>query len=308
MPRRSNAFQKLVLHIHRVLANDATVTESELLPDHRHGGTREVDVVVRSTIAGHAVTISIEATASTRAADVEWVEQMLKKHECLPTNRLVLVSETGFSERARKVAQAAGASALSLAEAEELNWTEIVGKEASLEYQRYDFDPREVIAVLRNNSVPPQCELQPETMLCDASGAEVEPALTSVLRALRDPRFGPQAMERANGDNINFGSLEYSVEPAVFVRIESGELVEIRCIRVGYAIRRLVATVPLRHGSWSGTPVAFGTAATPMGKVALTVVETSESGPSVTITSPNPYSGKEETQPTMRIKRESSAD
>ncbi len=57
----------------------------------RAGGEREVDVAISSEVAGHKVTVSVEATASRRPATVEWVERMVKKHESLPTSKLVLV-------------------------------------------------------------------------------------------------------------------------------------------------------------------------------------------------------------------------
>ena len=304
MPKRSNAFQKLILHIHRTLAGDATVTESELLADHRHGGTREVDVVLRSTVAGHSIIVSVEATSAARPADVEWVEQMLKKHESLPTNRLVLVSESGFTERALTVANAGAASALSIAEAEVLDWTQIVAKESSLEYQRFDFDPRAAYAIVVSEGVERRVPLEPATMLLEASGEKGELAGPVVRRALTDPRFGPAAMQRATEESAELGALEFSTVPPLFVRDPEGAVMPVDRIHVDYAVRRLTATVPLRHGAWSGTPVAFGSAKTTHGTVSLTVVESRESGPSVTITSPNPYTGKDETQPTMRVARD----
>lgn len=67
------------------------------------GEEREVDVVIRSTIAGQSVTIGIEATM--RKSDSPWVEQTIGKHVDLPTDRLVLVAEKGFSKPARRYAE-----------------------------------------------------------------------------------------------------------------------------------------------------------------------------------------------------------
>ena len=74
---------------------------------------REVDVVIRSTIAGHQLVVSVEATATGRKADTSWVERMLGKHADLPTSHLVLVSQAGFSATAMALAAAKGAAMLS---------------------------------------------------------------------------------------------------------------------------------------------------------------------------------------------------
>lgn len=73
-----------------------------MLEQRTTGVLREVDVVVRSDIAGHEVIVGIEARASARKADLLWVETLLGKHEDLPTSKLVLVSESGFTGPAER--------------------------------------------------------------------------------------------------------------------------------------------------------------------------------------------------------------
>jgi hypothetical protein len=112
MPKRSNLFQDVVAIVHRHMAGDATVEESALLTNRETGAKREVDVVIRTHVAGHDVVVSVEASATSRPADIEWVEQMLRKHSKLPTNTLVLVSAGGFTAAARREAEAGGAAAI----------------------------------------------------------------------------------------------------------------------------------------------------------------------------------------------------
>lgn len=95
--------------IHGHMAGSATVEPSAFLRSRTTGATREVDVVVRSMSAGHEVVVSIEAVSRSRKATREWVDQMLGKHADLPTNKLVLISERGFTRDAREAAVAAGA-------------------------------------------------------------------------------------------------------------------------------------------------------------------------------------------------------
>jgi len=62
--------------------------------------------VLRTQTAGHETVIAIEAAAGGRPATVEWVEQMIGKHKNLPTDKVVLVAEAGFSKQARSLATA----------------------------------------------------------------------------------------------------------------------------------------------------------------------------------------------------------
>ena len=76
-----------------------------MLIDFHTGAKREVDVVVRGRVAGREVVMSIECRDHARPQTVEWVEQEVQKHSRLPTNVLVLASSSGFSGKARQIAQ-----------------------------------------------------------------------------------------------------------------------------------------------------------------------------------------------------------
>lgn len=109
MPKRSNEFQAIVFMIKQHVAPaGATVTESKEMRDARTTEDREVDVVIEFRAADEDIVISAEVQDRSRPADIQWVEQQIAKHESLPTQRLVLVSRSGFSKRARLRADAAG--------------------------------------------------------------------------------------------------------------------------------------------------------------------------------------------------------
>lgn len=97
MPKRTNTFQQVVAVIHDHMADGATVEESAMVTPIRGGPPREVDVLVTSTVAGHEIRVAVEACRRTRRADTPWVESMIGKHQDLPTHRLVLYSDSGFS-------------------------------------------------------------------------------------------------------------------------------------------------------------------------------------------------------------------
>jgi hypothetical protein len=83
-----------------------TVTESKKLYDQASDTMREVDVVAEGTVDGDAITVSVEVIDHERPASLTWVDQMLGKHMHMPTNRLVLVSWSGFSRAALRKAGA----------------------------------------------------------------------------------------------------------------------------------------------------------------------------------------------------------
>lgn len=91
--------------LHRHLGT-TSVEESAELTHRLTGEPREVDVVIRETVAGYDVVISVEATV--RRADTPYVKAMLQKHAELETDRLVLVAERGFTEPARRLAEMRG--------------------------------------------------------------------------------------------------------------------------------------------------------------------------------------------------------
>jgi hypothetical protein len=113
MPPRSNLFQDTIALVHMHMAGDATIEESAMLEQRTTGEKREVDVVLRSKVGPHEVIVSVEARASARKADLPWVESMVGKHADLPTSKLVLVSENGFTAPAKRHAEAKGAIAVS---------------------------------------------------------------------------------------------------------------------------------------------------------------------------------------------------
>lgn len=112
MPKRTNEFQQLVFLIRSALADGATVTESKMLRHRRTGTKREVDVCIEGSAGGYPVVVCVECQKRNRPADVTWVEGQVKKHEHLPTNRLILVAPQ-FTPDALALAKQEGVTAFS---------------------------------------------------------------------------------------------------------------------------------------------------------------------------------------------------
>lgn len=105
MPRRTNAFQKLVYLAKLHLADGATVTESKMLRNVDTEAETEVDVCIEGICGGQPVTICIECVDRSRPVGPGWVNEMRGKHEGLPTHKLILASRKGFSKPALQLAR-----------------------------------------------------------------------------------------------------------------------------------------------------------------------------------------------------------
>lgn len=128
MPARTNDFQRLVAMLHATVGrrDKATVIESKLLVDRITKKEREVDVVISTTSAGCDFNISVEVVSRSRPMSVTWVEGMLAKHQNLDTDRLILVSKSGFTVSALEKAKFYRIETVTLQEAFSTDWSRFV--------------------------------------------------------------------------------------------------------------------------------------------------------------------------------------
>lgn len=125
MPKRSNTFQRLALVIHERLGDGWKVEESHMFTDYVTGEQREVDIVAQTMAGTYPIFLSIECRDHSRPADVLWIEGVAKKHEHLPTSKLVLWSRSGFTKAAAMKARALKIEAISQAEAVQVDWARL---------------------------------------------------------------------------------------------------------------------------------------------------------------------------------------
>lgn len=197
MPQRSTEFQRLVYLVKRHEASGAIVTESKLLADVQTGELREVDVTIEATVAGHAVTVSIECNERGRRADVLWVDGLIGKHERLPTNKLVLVSRNGFSKSARSAAKRyTTVELLDFAEAdaaapEILAGTSLFSKTVKVSAQRL------LVYVPEGHGLPAETvRTVGETAIYDEAGKEIGPAAQMLGRMLASEFLQRELMQK----------------------------------------------------------------------------------------------------------------
>lgn len=110
-----------------------------MVRDRITGKEVEVDIVIETAVSGYPISVAIECTSESRPATVEWVNEMKGKHDSLPSDKLVLVSQSGFTASAREKAIAYGYEALTLSDAEDANWVNYVTSLASLRFAGFSF-------------------------------------------------------------------------------------------------------------------------------------------------------------------------
>ena len=106
VPRRTTDFQELITLLVQTLGEDRATPSAMVRSKVPGVGKREVDIRVQNEVDGLPVYIGFEVSESkSRPKTVEWVERMRGKHEHLSTSKLVLVSSSGFTKGALKLAE-----------------------------------------------------------------------------------------------------------------------------------------------------------------------------------------------------------
>lgn len=264
MPPRTNEFQQLIVAIQSHLDPDSSVVESAMLDDALTGTKREVDIVVSGRVGAQVVTVSIECRDRTRPADVTWVDEMQAKHSRLPTNVLVLVSHSSFTQEARRVADKYGIRCLELNDRDAgtpdrlfPDVTSLWGKGWQIEIQRVE------VSVPGIESLPPEWfQAMPETSFFLDDGSLLSNAADFVNAIVRSSLV-IEKMSRDATPEHRF--LELVLEPprlgAHTVSVQKQDPLVIRRIERLRIVAKCVVTVdkfPLRHGVYEDLRVAWG--------------------------------------------------
>lgn len=237
MPKRTNPRQQIIEMLQTLDAGPTcTVTASKFLRDTRSGLEREVDVVVERLIDQETITYSFEVLATNRRADVEWIDRMIRKHETLPTDRLFLVSWSGFTGGARK--QAATNPKLALCTPDLVS--DRGGQRIkTMRVGAIQLIPTETrIGFNRPDGSKGWIRSEPDIGLYTATMGPVGAAQQLMEMLLNDPRVGPLVREQASAhpqrDEVKSFDLYAPIQDADLYLYEQelGELQQITLIEV----------------------------------------------------------------------------
>lgn len=279
MPKRTNEFQELITALTQILGRDVA-TPSAMLDDSAvPGERREVDICAEGHVSGHKVILGIECRAWKRAQTVEWVEAMYGKHSHLPTDKLVLVSASGFTPAALKLAEFLKIKAITPDDVTPGFVGEVVNNLESVWVKRFDFTPERMTVVFdppitnADGETADRVDLMPilnthlhrgdSTVLCEA-GHLLQQLMSNI--DMNQPVF-----RDATGDETHFTmGQEHPLADGQPIYLLGGDdpdeqphsLRRITLLEVtGRAVAHVVE-VPLKHGQYEGTPYSTGTSKT----------------------------------------------
>jgi len=113
----SEQFERLVARIEEAAAGrNATVKSPDFIPDSVTGEPREVDASIRFNVGTVPFLVVIECRKRSRKEDVRWIEELATKRDSVKADKIVAVSELGFSKSASRVAKHHGIELRRLAE------------------------------------------------------------------------------------------------------------------------------------------------------------------------------------------------
>lgn len=280
MPKRTDIFQRLVLEIHRDLGPGWTTAESVELTDRVTGEPREVDIVARATVGGHQIIMSIEVRDRGRPADVAWVEGMAKKHEHLPTNKLVLWSHSGFTSSALEKAKFLGIEAVTPRNAASASWAVLARKmiESSVKWIR-PFFSEAVVDVVRQDGSIDRWEAPRTMVFSHADGTQLTVGEIVDLAA-RSPELRSTLLDHAPDGSHTF-HFAYSTDSPCTVNGPGGQVGILKRMLVEVRTETETAPVASRSVLHAGTVTTLAEASVTDGKLRFSIRETEKSSATV---------------------------
>lgn len=123
MPKRSNEFQSIVHDLYRQIAPlGAKVEESVELPERFGGAKREVDILISHDLCGIEFKLAIECRDRTRLDTIEWIDNLIGKYSNLEVDKIVAISDSGFTDAAKEKAAAKNIRLITAEDAKEVSW------------------------------------------------------------------------------------------------------------------------------------------------------------------------------------------
>lgn len=147
--------------------------------------------------------ISFECTSGKRKAGSPWVEQMIGKHQRLPTHRLILISESGFTRPALAAADAAkDVEVATFAKATDVNWAACAERYERRRLRGFELKPIRMEVHWQPNagSAGAQFTLERPTAFRKVETGQELNGPDFALDILRNPEVGRTVADRYFGD------------------------------------------------------------------------------------------------------------
>jgi hypothetical protein len=275
MPPRTNAFQQLVYLVQHSLAGRATVRESAMLTDRLTGEQREVDILIESESAGHRLVVSVECVAHSRKATVEWVERMWAKHQTLPTNKLVLVSRSGFTAEAQAKAALLNVDTIDLSRALEADWDSVISQLARLDVTIVDSKLTWCKAVLPGPPNHPLSDSEVASATIYLPTGQPLGTLVELIRSFQQSHDLKKLIDSVGGHAEGVVELESVIEfpQDTFFLAPDGTSIHILRVRFGLIATWQSSPVALETHAYGSIHIAHGTETAVLGSSRIALVQ-----------------------------------
>jgi hypothetical protein len=136
-----------------------------------NGTSREIDILIESSVAGHKIRIAIECRQHNRKEDLIWIDQLIGKFTNLRSEvqKIVAVSASGFSSSAIKKANQNGIETKTFRELEDVDWPSEFRK-LGIGITRFEF---EILSFQLETSPPYPDTLFRRSQIIDADAQSV---------------------------------------------------------------------------------------------------------------------------------------
>lgn len=142
MGKRTNSFQRLVKRIYETMMPvGATVEESAMLAEPTSGTRREADILFELMAVGTRLRIAVEVRGRQDRDDIEWIDGVVGKYRDIDVQKIIAVSQSGFTKAAATKARANSIDILTAKEALDTNWPAEFAKLGVAAVTRMDVAP-----------------------------------------------------------------------------------------------------------------------------------------------------------------------
>lgn len=114
--------EKLIEEIHNELIPDADIERNAQIWGHDSECNREIDIAIRSKIGIYDLLIAIECKHHKRPIDIKSVGEFISTIRDIRANKGVMISTSGFTKKAKTLAQKACVEVYSLIDIDKHNW------------------------------------------------------------------------------------------------------------------------------------------------------------------------------------------
>lgn len=115
-------YQRLIASIYQDLEQNAVVTHDDKIPGRDTGITRQIDVSIRTDLAGHTILVIVQAKHLSRPADVNIVGEFKSVIDDVRASKGVLICSAGFTAPALEYGQRIGIDLCTAYDATSRNW------------------------------------------------------------------------------------------------------------------------------------------------------------------------------------------